>query len=158
MSALLENNNIINNDFNNINKVNTNNISLKITKDTSAKNSKEELEFMDILKNKVIKRTKALSYNNNFKNNNNKVLILDSGISKYYTPYKDILLDYKPINNKSIIITNGIKLSIKDIRNIPVIINNKTLFIKNINYILNIKIILINLKELINKDWKILFK
>ena len=112
---------------------------------------------MDILKNKVIKRTKALSYNNNFKNNNNKVLILDSGISKYYTPYKDILLDYKPINNKSIIITNGIKLSIKDIRNIPVIINNKTLFIKNINYILNIKIILISLKELINKDWEILF-
>ena len=72
--------------------------------------------------------------------------------------YKNILLDYKLINNKLIIIINRIKLSIKDIRNIFIIINNKILFIKNINYILNIKIILINLKELINKDWKILFK
>jgi hypothetical protein len=51
-----------------------------------------------------------------------------------------------------IIIANRIKLFIKDIENIPVIINNKILFIKNINYILNIKIILISLKELINKD------
>jgi hypothetical protein len=107
---------------------------------------------MDIFKNKIIKKTKALSYNNDFKNNNNKVLILDSRVFKYYMPYKNILLDYKLINNKLIIIVNGIKLSIKDIRNIPVIINNKTLFIKNINYILNIKIILISLKELINKD------
>jgi len=72
--------------------------------------------------------------------------------------YKDILLDYKSINNKSVIIANKIKLFIKDIKNILVIINNQTLFIKNINYILNIKIILISLKELINKDWKILFK
>jgi hypothetical protein len=49
---------------------------------------------MDILKNKVIKRAKALSYNNDFKNNNNKVLILDSRVSKYYTLYKNILLNY----------------------------------------------------------------
>ena len=107
---------------------------------------------MDILKNKVIKRAKALSYNNDFKNNNNKVLILDLRVSKYYTPYKDILLDYKPINNKSVIIANRIKLLIKDIENILIIINNKTLFIKNINYIPNIKTILISLKELINKS------
>ena len=73
-------------------------------------------------------------------------------------PYKNILLDYKLINNKLIIIVNGLKLSIKDIRNIPVIINNKTLFIKNINYVPNIKITLISLKELINKGWEILFK
>jgi len=123
-----------------------------MTKDISTKNFKEELEFMDILKNKVIKKAKAFSYNNDFKNNNNKVFILNLGVSKYYTFYKDILLDYKLINNKLIIIINRIKLFIKDIKNIPVIINNKTLFIKNINYILNIKIILISLKELINKD------
>jgi len=79
-------------------------------------------------------------------------------VFKYYTPYKNILLNYKLINNKLVIIINRIKLSIKDIKNIPVIINNKILFIKNINYIPNIKIILINLKELINKDWEILFK
>jgi hypothetical protein len=152
MSTLLKNNNIINNDFNNINKVDTNNISLKITKDTNAKNSKEELEYMDIIKNKVIKRAKALSYNNDFKNNNNKALILDSRASEHYTSYKDILLDYKLINNKSVIIANRIKLPIKDIGNIPVIINNKTLFIKNINYIPNIKTTLISSKELINKN------
>ena len=107
---------------------------------------------MDILKNKVIKRAKALSYNNDFKNNNNKALILDLGASEYYTPYKDILLDYKLINNKSVIIANRIKLLIKGIGNIPVIINNKTLFIKNINYIPSIKTTLISLKELTNKD------
>ena len=107
---------------------------------------------MNILKNKVIKRIKTFNYNNDFKNNNNKTLILNSGVFKYYMLYKDILLDYKSINNKSVIIINGIKLFIKDIKNIFVIINNKTLFIKNINYILNIKIILISLKELINKD------
>jgi len=107
---------------------------------------------MDILKNKVIKRAKAFNYNNNFKNNNNKVFILNLKVFKYYILYKDILLNYKSINNKLIIIINRIKLFIKDIGNISVIINNKTLFIKNINYILNIKIILINLKELINKD------
>jgi hypothetical protein len=113
---------------------------------------------MDILKNKVIKRAKAFNYNNDFKNNNNKALILDLRVFEHYTPYKDILLDYKPINNKSVIIANGIKLLIKGIGNIPVIINNKTLFIKNVNYVPNIKITLINLKELINKGWEILFK
>ena len=113
---------------------------------------------MNIFKNKIIKRFKAFSYNNDFKNNNNKIFILDSGVSKYYISYKNILLDYKLINNKSVIITNKIKLFIKDIKNIPVIINNKTLFIKNINYIPNIKIILINLKELINKSKFFLFK
>ena len=113
---------------------------------------------MNIFKNKVIKKTKAFSYNNNFKNNNNKVFILDLKVFKYYIPYKNILLDYKPINNKLVIIANRIKLLIKDIENILIIINNKTLFIKNINYIPNIKIILISLKELINKDWEILFK
>jgi len=107
---------------------------------------------MNILKNKVIKRTKALNYNNNFKNNNNKILILNSRVFEYYTLYKNILLNYKLINNKSIIIINKIKLFIKNIKNISVIINNKTLFIKNINYIPNIKTILISLKELINKD------
>jgi len=152
MNTLLKNNNIINNDFNNINKVDINNISLKITKDISAKNFKKELEYIDIIKNKVIKRAKAFSYNNNFKNNNNKVFILDLKAFKHYTLYKDILLNYKLINNKLIIIANRIKLLIKDIGNILVIINKKTLFIKNVNYIPNIKIILINLKELINKD------
>jgi hypothetical protein len=151
MSTLLKNNIIINNDFNNVNKVDINNISLKIIKDISIKNFKEELKFIDILKNKVIKRAKAFNYNNDFKNNNNKAFILNLRAFEHYTFYKDILLNYKLINNKSVIIINKIKLFIKGIRNILVIINNKTLFIKNVNYVLNIKTILINLKELINK-------
>ena len=97
MSALLKDNNIINN-LNNINKVDT---STSLIKGKSIKNFKEELKFMNILKEKVIKRIKTLNYNNNF---NNKTLILNSSAFKYYTPYKDILLDYKPINHKSVII------------------------------------------------------
>ena len=65
-------------------------------------------------------------------------------------PYKDILLNYKPINNKSVIIANKVKLFIKGIKNILVIINNKTLFIKNVNYVPNIKTTLISSKELTN--------
>ena len=108
ISTLLKNNIIIINNFNNIN-LNTNiiNTSLKITKDINVKNFKEELKFINILKNKVIKRTKSFSYNTDFNNNNNnKVFILNLRVFKYYTLYKDILLNYKPINNKSVIITN----------------------------------------------------
>ena len=153
ISALLDDNNIINNLNNiNLNKVDT---STSLTKGKSAKNSKEELEFMDILKEKVIKRAKALSYNNNF---NNKALILDLGAFKHYTPYKDILLDYKPINYKSVIIANGVKLPIKGIGHIPIFINKETFLIKNVNYIPNIKTTLISLKELTNKGQEILFK
>ena len=144
MSALLKDDNIINN-FNNINKVD---ISTSLIKGKSVKNFKEELKFMDILKEKVIKRIKALNYNNNF---NNKALILNPSAFEHYIPYKDILLNYKPITHKSVIITNGVKLPIKGIGHIPVFINKETFLIKNVNYILNIKVILISLKELTNK-------
>ena len=106
------------NNFNNINlnKVNiNNNINiLKIIKNINIKNFKEELKFINILKNKVIKRTKAFIYtNNNFKNNN-KVFILNLRVFKYYMLYKDILLNYKSINNKSIIIAvEFLRISIK---------------------------------------------
>jgi len=144
MSALLKDNNIINN-LNNINKVDT---STSLIKGKSIKNFKEELKFMNILKEKVIKRIKTLNYNNNF---NNKALILNSSAFKYYTSYKDILLNYKPINYKLIIIINKVKLFIKGIGYILVFINKKMFLIKNINYILNIKVTLISFKELINK-------
>src|SRR5258708_38944587 len=132
MSALLIDNNIIKN--NNITKSNLNipNISykinsLKINNKTSP--SKEELEFLDIINKKVIKKV----INNNFNNNNiNKGLILDSSTSEYYTPYKDYLLDYKPVYNKSVIIANGVKLPIKGIGNIPIFINKDILLIKNV--------------------------
>jgi hypothetical protein len=77
---------------------------------------------------------------------------------EYYTPYKDYLLNYKPIYNKSVIITNRVKLLIKGVNNIPVFINKDTFLIKNINYVLNIKTTLISSKELTNKGWEILFK
>ena len=144
MSALLKDDNIINN-LNNINKVD---INTSLIKGKSIKNFKEELKFMDILKEKVINRVKALSYNNNF---NNKALILNLSAFEHYTLYKDILLNYKLINHKSVIIINRIKLFIKSIKYILVFINKETFLIKNVNYISNIKVTLISLKELINK-------
>ena len=133
MSALL-----IDNNAKNINNINTNIInSITLLKTTNNNFSKEEKEFFNIIKEKVINK------NNTISNNINKSLILDLGASKHYTPYKDYLLDYKPINNKSVIIANGIKLSIKGIDNIPVYINNYMFLIKNINYIPNIKTTLI---------------
>jgi hypothetical protein len=155
ISALLVDNNIIKT-LNNIDitstslnlreEINSNISTYKITKE-GAKYSKKELEFIDIINNKIIKRTKALNYNKF----NNKVLILDSGASKHYMPYKDILLHYKMVNNKSVIIANKVKLPIKGIGHIPIIINKDTFLINNVNYILNIKITLISFKELTNK-------
>ncbi len=152
MSALIENN--INNI--NINEFNSS-TSLKVTKNNTKTKfndnpSKEELEFMDIIKVRAIKKATF----NNF--NNNKGLILDSGASEHYTPYKEYLLDYKPVNNKSVIIANGIKLPIKGTGHIPIFINKDTFLIKNVNYVPNIKTTLISSKELTNKGWEILFK
>ena len=140
MSTLLVDNNINTNIINNstlLKTINNNNF------------SKEEKEFFNIIKEKVINKSNII---------NNKSLILDSGASEHYTPYKDYLLDYKPINNKSVIIANGIKLPIKGIGNIPVYINNYMFLIKNVNYVPNIKTTLISSKELTNKGWEILFK
>ena len=144
MSALLKDDNIINN-LNNINKVD---INTSLIKGKSIKNFKEKLKFIDILKEKVIKRIKALSYNNNF---NNKALILNLSAFEHYMPYKDILLNYKSIDHKSVIIINKVKLFIKSIKYILIFINKEMFLIKNVNYILNIKVILISFKELINK-------
>ncbi len=150
MSAFLEENST---NINSTNKANytksinkPNNINpLKITKP-----SKEELEFLDIIKESTIKKANKVF--------NNKGLILDSSASEYYTPYKDYLLDYKLVNNKSVIIANGVKLLIKGIGHIPIIINKDPFLIKNVNYIPNIKTTLISSKELTNKGWEILFK
>ena len=140
MSALL-----IDNNAENINNINTNIInSTTLLKTTNNNFSKEEKEFFNIIKEKVINK------NNTISNNINKSLILNLGASEYYTPYKDYLLDYKPINNKSVIIANRIKLPIKGIGNILVYINNYMFLIKNVNYVPNIKTTLISSKELIN--------
>ena len=151
MSALLvDNNNIIPDNIiesKDIIKISKEIKSLKITKDSSP--SKEQLEFLDIIKERVLKKS------SNF---NNRGLILDSGASEHYTPYKDYLTDYKPIYNKSVIIANGIKLPIKGIGHIPVFINKDTFLIRNVNYVPNIKTTLISSKELTNKGWEILFK
>ncbi len=157
MSALLEDNIIINNYNNTRSNKNTLDISnsinsLKITKNDNY--SKEELEFLEIIKERVIKKAKTL----NNSNSSNMGFILDSGASEHYTPYKDYLLDYKPVYNKTVIIANGVKLPIKGIGHIPVKINQDTFLIKNVNYVPNIKTTLISSKELTNKGWEILFK
>ena len=130
--------------------------SLKISKDNkniikSSKNSKlnptkEELEFLEIIKDKALKKA-----NNPKGSLFNKGLILDSGTSKHYTPYKDYLLNYKPVYNKLIIITNSVTLPIKGTGNIPIFIRKDTFYIKNVNYVPNIKTTLISSKELTNK-------
>jgi len=110
MSALLDNK-LINKEIN----------SLKITKNILY--SKEELEFLDIIKERVIKKAKDYSKSLYKENSLNKGLILDLGALEHYTPYKDYLLDYKLISNKSVIIANGVRLPIKGIGHIPIIIN-----------------------------------
>ena len=93
----------------------------------------------------------------NSKNNKNKI-ILDSGASEHYTPIKDWLIDYKPINNQYITVANGTKVPIKGIGNIPILLNNnKELIISKVHYIPNIESTLISSKELTNKKWSIFF-
>ena len=88
----------------------------------------------------------------------NYKLILDSGVSEHYTPIKEQLIDYKVILNKSIIIANGTKVPVIGIGNIPIILGNKDVLIKDVYYIPSLKTTLISSKELTNKGWKILFK
>ena len=88
----------------------------------------------------------------------NYKLILDSGATEHYTPIKEWLLDYKIVLNKTIIIANGTKVPIKGVGNIPIIIGNKNILIKNVYYIPSLKTTLISSKELTNKGWNILFK
>ena len=160
MSALLVDNNNIIKDNNNIiikeenikdnNKLNSLKLKEKLNnKDLNSKTTIKEREFYKILEKEVINKAKDLF---------NKTFILDSGASEHYTPNKDYLIDYKPVYNKSVIVANGTKLAIKGIGNIPVFINNKTLLIKGVNYVPNIKSTLISSKELTNKGWEILFK
>jgi Pol polyprotein, beta-barrel domain len=142
ISALLVNNNKIITESNNKPLLNNKDLgSCSLIKDL---NLNKDLEP----NNKVI---------NNYSISNNN-LILDSGALKHYTPYKDYLIDYKPVYNKSVIIVNSVKLLIKGIGHILILINKDKLLIRNVNYIPNIKTTLISSKELINKDWEILFK
>jgi hypothetical protein len=98
--------------------------SLKITKDNNNTPFKEELEFLEIIKERVIKKAKEHFSSLNKENISlNKELILDLGALEHYIPYKDYLIDYKPISNKLVIIANRVRLSIKDIGHILILIN-----------------------------------
>ena len=121
ISALLVNNKLIINKEVNPLDINKEINSLKITKNILY--SKEELEFLDIIKERVIKKAKDYSKSLYKENSLNKGLILDSGASEHYTPYKDYLLDYKLIYNKLVIIVNRIKILIKGIEYILIKIN-----------------------------------
>jgi hypothetical protein len=91
-------------------------------------------------------------------NSTSTKIILDSGATEHYTPYKDWLLNYKDLNNKFIMVANGDKMPIIGIGDIPVLIGNKDVIIKNVNYVPNLKTTLISSKELTNKGWSIYFK
>ena len=85
-------------------------------------------------------------------------LVLDSGATEHFTPIKEWLIDYKKVYNKYITIANGAKVKIEGIGNIPTIIGNKNVLIKDVSYIPTLKTSLISSKELTNKGWNILFK
>jgi hypothetical protein len=86
---------------------------------------------------------------NSTKRNNR--IVLDSGASKHYTPVKEWLINYKPVQNKSILVANSYYISIEGIRDIPIIINKKETLITRVNYVPSLKSTLLSSKELVNK-------
>ena len=85
------------------------------------------------------------------KGSSNYDFILDSGATEHYTPIKEWLIDYKIISNKTINIANGTKVLIEGVGNIPIILGNRDVLIKNVYYIPSLKTTLISSKELANK-------
>jgi len=109
--------------------------------------------------NKKTESSKAIisAYIANNRNIENR-LVLDSSATEHYTPNKDWLIDYKIVYNRYITIANSAKVKIEGIGNIPTIIGNKNVLIKDVSYIPSLKATLISSKELTNKGWSILFK
>ena len=81
--------------------------------------------------------------------NKNK-LVLDSGATEHFTPNEDWLVNYQKVYNKSITVANGKRLAIEGTGDIPAIANGRNIIINNVNYIPEIKAILISSKELTN--------
>jgi Pol polyprotein, beta-barrel domain len=148
INTLLVNNNKIITEFNNKSllknnkNLSPNSLNKDIKPNNNIKTTKKELEFFNIIKDKVINNK------NYFISSSNYNLILDSSTSEYYTLYKDYLIDYKLVYNKSVIIANNVKLLNKGIGHILILINKDKFLIRNVNYVLNIKT---SSKELINK-------
>jgi hypothetical protein len=104
--------------------------------------------------NKDIKNESSKAIMSSFsaiKGNTNYRLILDSGATEHYTAIKEWLIDYKIVKNKTIIIANGTKVPIEGVGNIPIIIKDKNVLIKDVYYIPSLKTTLISSKELANK-------
>ena len=125
----------------------------------SNKNNKKDKKGDN--KNKKNESSKAIMSAFSFINNKsdyNYKLILDSGATEHYTPIKEWLIDYKLVPNRTIIIANGTKVPIEGVGDIPIIIGDKNVLIKDVYYIPSLKTTLISSKELTNKGWNILFK
>ena len=60
-------------------------------------------------------------------------------------------------NYKLITIANSARMAVLSISDILIRVNNLEILIQNVNYILNLKIILISFRELIEKNWEINF-
>ena len=95
---------------------------------------------------------------NALKGDASRKLILDSGASEHYTAIKEWLIDYKLVPNRTIIIADGTRVPIIGVGNIPIIIENNKVLIKDVYYIPSLKNTLISSRELTKKGWSILFK
>jgi hypothetical protein len=100
----------------------------------------------------------VMSASSTIKGDANYKLILDSGATEHYTPIKEWLIDYKIVQNKTIIIADGTKVPAQGVGNIPIIIGDRDVLIKDVYYIPSLKTTLVSSKELTNKGWNILFK
>jgi len=158
----LKNNSNSNSNSNNSNKSNRSNKKNKNKSNSDNSNSKESnktLMLASTNKRTITNKNNSISYSiSNFYTNSNNTIILDSGATEHFTPNKDWLLDYKPVNNRYITIANGTKLPLLGIGNIPILTsNNREILVTEVNYIPDLKTTLLSTRTLTNKGWNIEF-
>ena len=158
----LKNNSNSNSNSKNSNKSNRSNKKNKNKSNSDNSNSKESnktLMLASTNKRTITNKNNSISYSiSNFYTNSNNTIILDSGATEHFTPNKDWLLDYKPVNNRYITIANGTKLPLLGIGNIPILTsNNREILVTEVNYIPDLKTTLLSTRTLTNKGWNIEF-
>ncbi|KAK6611374.1 reverse transcriptase domain protein [Botrytis cinerea] len=94
----------------------------------------------------------VLLANHTIKSKNN--IILDSGATEHYCPNKEWLINYETYKvPKYANIANGESILILGHGDIPIIINNKRIFIRMVKHIPSLKSTLISTKQAAKKGW-----